>query len=118
MAPKHTSDRTFSSAQTAGFQKLAELQNRNLGSIALMGTAWVEAISQMGSEVTQFVADRIKEDVKTQHKILHCKDMTELHNLQAEFLQTALEQYAAESGKLLEISNSLMTEALKDRQAQ
>ena len=45
---------------------------------AWLSTAWIESLADLGSEVTSFVADRIREDVKTQHAILHCKSLAEL----------------------------------------
>ena len=57
---------------------IANLQESGLGSLAWMGTAWTESMSNLGSEIISFVADRIQEDVKTQHELLHCKSMTVL----------------------------------------
>ena len=82
---------------------MAELQRAGFGNVMGMGTAWMEAVSDMGAEVVSFVADRIQEDVKAQHKMLHCKDMAELQHIQAEFFQKALDQYQAETGKLVEM---------------
>lgn len=86
---------------------VAALQDQSFKMMSQMGLAWVEGMSELGSEVLSFVADRIKEDVKTQHKMLHCKDVTELQNIQAEFLQTAMDQYAAETGKLVQMSQDI-----------
>ena len=98
-------------AQSVGDQSTEDavmLRTMGFGAVAGMGTTWVEVLSDMGSEVLSFVADRIKEDVKTQHEILHCKDVGELQRIQAEFIQTAMDQYAAETGKLVEMSQKLL----------
>ncbi|NND43352.1 MAG: phasin family protein [Silicimonas sp.] len=86
----------------------AALQNYGFNAMSGMSVAWVEALSEMGSEVLSFVADRIKEDVRTQHKMLHCNDMGELQEIQSEFVQTAIEQYRVETGKLVEMSRDLV----------
>lgn len=86
---------------------VAAMQDQALKSMSQMGLAWVEGMSDLGSEVLSFVADRIKEDVKTQHKMLHCKDVSELQKIQAEFMQTAIDQYTAETGKLVQMSQDL-----------
>jgi hypothetical protein len=79
------------------------------------GTQWVEALSEMGSEMVSFLAERIKEDVKTQHQILHCKSITELQHIQAQFIEKAIEQYNAETGKLFQMgTNALKTPKTKD----
>lgn len=119
MAPKETEKSTESRKEMpAGPQRLvndaAALQAFGLNTMTGMGVAWAEALSDMGSEVLSFVADRIKEDVKTQHKMLHCKDLGELQHIQAEFVQNAIEQYQAETGKLVEMSRHMMRRADKD----
>jgi hypothetical protein len=71
------------------------------------GTAWFENLADMGSELSSFLAERIKEDVKTQHALLNCRSMKEVHHVQAEFLQTAIDQYQAETGKLVEMTGDM-----------
>jgi len=72
-----------------------------------MGTAWFERVAELGSKVTSFVAERIKEDVKTQHALLHCRSLPEVQQVQAEFLQTAFDQYRAETGKLIKMTGTM-----------
>lgn len=93
---------------------LATLQGFGFNNMTSMGTAWAETLSDMGSEVLSFVADRIQEDVKTQHEILHCSDMTEMQKIQTRFIQKAIDQYTAETGKLIEMSQQLFSPATKD----
>ena len=96
------------SKETSGIEHdMAKLQEMGFGNMASIGTAWVEAMSDMGSEVISFVADRISEDVKTQHELLHCKDAAELQHIQAKFIQKAIDQYTAETGKLVKMSEEL-----------
>lgn len=86
---------------------LDNLQESGLGTLAWMGTTWVEAMSDLGSEVLSFIAERISEDVKTQHEILHCKTMTELQQVQAAFLERAYVQYTVETGKLVKMGTEV-----------
>lgn len=87
----------------------ATLQAYGFDRMTDMGTAWLDTLNQMGGEVTSFVADRIREDLKTQHRLLHCKDIRELQEIQAEFIQTAIRQYQAESGRLVEMSRKMLS---------
>ncbi len=82
---------------------IAHLQEAGLGNMMSMSTIWLETISSMGAEVASFVAERLKEDVKTQHQILHCKNVADLQNIQAEFIHKAMDQYQAETGKLIKM---------------
>ncbi|WP_299647892.1 phasin family protein [uncultured Tateyamaria sp.] len=85
----------------------AALQDQGLKAMSQFGMAWAEGLSNMGSEVLSFVADRIKEDVATQHKLLHCKDVADFQQIQSEFMQKAIDQYTAETGKLVQMSQEL-----------
>ncbi|WP_299547442.1 phasin family protein [uncultured Tateyamaria sp.] len=93
---------------------VSALQDQSLKMMSQMGLAWVEGMSDLGSEVLSFVADRIKEDVKTQHKMLHCKNVNELQNIQSEFLQTAIDQYTAETGKLVQMGQDIYSSGASD----
>ena len=107
MAAKSEESQSAKAKPGASDQDIMTMTELGFGNMSKLSTAWVEAFSDMGSEVISFVADRIREDVKTQHRILHCKDMTELQHIQAEFIQRAIDQYTAETGKLVEMSGGL-----------
>lgn len=118
MPAKPTKDDTDPKPDTGPQQMMddaAALQAYGFNTMTSMGVAWVEALSDMGSEVLSFVADRIKEDVKTQHRLLHCKDVDELQEIQAEFVQKAIDQYRDETGKLVEMSRNFASKAEADR---
>ena len=76
-----------------------------------MSTAWLENLSGLCSELASFAAERLRDDVKTQHAILHCKSFAELQHVQAQFLQRMLDQYAAETGRLAEIGTEMAANA-------
>ncbi len=85
---------------------MAELQKMGFGSLSWMGTDWMETMSDLSSEWLQFVSDRVKQDVKTQHRILHAKDLGEVQKIQMQFMQEAVDQYTAETGKLIDMNNA------------
>lgn len=88
---------------------IAQLQGAGFGNMVWLGTAWFETIGDLSAEVLSFVADRVKEDVKVQHQIMHCKNPSELQHVQSQFLQKAIEQYQAETGKLVEMGSKVFT---------
>ena len=92
-----------------GFDTLTHLQQAGMGNLMGMGTAWIEAVGAMSAEVASFIATRIQEDVKTQHEILHCKNPADLQHIQAQFIQKAIDQYQAETGKLVEMGKKAFT---------
>ena len=87
----------------ASVDTVAQLQEAGFGSLLGVGTAWMERLNEMGAEMFSFVADRIKEGVKTQHEILNCRNATELQHVQAQFVQNAMDQYQTETGKLFDM---------------
>jgi hypothetical protein len=88
---------------------LLQLQEAGFGKMVGMSVAWMETLSNMSAEMIGFAADRIKEDVKTQHDILQCKNVAELQHVQAQFMQKAMDQYQEETGKLVEMSSKVLT---------
>ncbi|TDT78119.1 phasin protein [Litoreibacter halocynthiae] len=107
MAAKTTSTSNPASDNPA-LAAIRDMQSAGFASTSTMGTAWLEAMSDLGSEVLSFVAERVKEDVKTQHQILHAKSLAQVQHIQAEFVQKAVDQYSAETGKLVELSKVAM----------
>ena len=91
-------------ATTDTLGAMLKLQEDSLAPLRRMGSLWLEASADMGVELATFLADRIREDVRTQHEVLHCKDPSKLQEIQTRFLETAFEQYSAETGKMVERS--------------
>ena len=112
MATKSTTD--TEKTMTDPFKVMEVFQNSGFGDMFGLGTYWAETFGEISSEFAGFLADRIKEDVKTQHRMLHCKDIGELQHVQAEFIQTAIGQYQAETGKLIEMSTAAVSNAMKE----
>lgn len=92
---------------------LAALQAAGPGALGKVYVAMLEGAGDFSSEVIQFVAERIAEDVKTQHEIMECKTPAELVHIQQRFLQKAFDQYTDETGKLVKLSTDLLHNALR-----
>lgn len=92
---------------------LAALQAAGPDALGKIYMAMLEGVGDFGAEVVQFVAERIAEDVKTQHEIMACKNPADLVHIQQRFLQKAFDQYSAETGKLVKIGSDLMHGALR-----
>ncbi|WP_299549160.1 phasin family protein [uncultured Tateyamaria sp.] len=86
---------------------MSNVQAVGLGTLNWFGASTIERMSDMGAEWMTFVAERVREDVALQHSILHAKTPDELQNAQMAFLQKAMDQYAAETGKMIELSSKL-----------
>lgn len=110
MTKKTTQDSEKSAR--AAFEPFGQMQTDALAKMLGLSASWLETMNEMGAEWQAFVARRIDEDVKTQQKILHCKTQSELRDVQVEFMKKAVEQYHAETGKLVEMSFGKMGDHL------
>ncbi|NNE54114.1 MAG: phasin family protein [Sulfitobacter sp.] len=96
-------DKTEAAHPQSPNEIIAHLQEAGFGNMMGMSSAWLDALGKMGAEMATFVADRVKEDVKTQQDLMGCKTVEELQHVQAQFVQKAMKQYQEETGKLVEI---------------
>lgn len=85
----------------------AALQSLGLNVMADYGHAWTEAMGRVGNEIAAFAAERMKEDLKTQKRILGCTDMAALQSAQAEFFETAVRQYSEAACRIMGLSRPL-----------
>ena len=90
---------------------MASWQQMGLGSLNAFGAGWIEKMSEMGSEWLHFLSDRVTEDVKFQHALLQAKNPAEIQKIQADFLKKAMDDYAAETGKMLAMGTKLFDPA-------
>lgn len=101
-----------SSASASIASAVSDLQKAGPADVMAFYTALMEGVGDVGAEIAQFVSERMTEDIRTQQDILNCTNPTDLMHIQMRFLQTAFDQYAAETGKLVSIGNAALTEAL------
>lgn len=114
MAKKKQDTSLTADAFASGEELVQQMEQVALGPLRWLGTNWIEAMAELNSEVVSFVAERIKEDVKTQHKILHCKNAAEVREAQLEFLEKAYAQYTEETGKLIKMSIDALPDGKSD----
>ncbi|MCO4846750.1 MAG: phasin family protein [Yoonia sp.] len=100
-------------AVALGEVAMGNLEDAGLGPLRWLGAAWFETATKMNNEVLRFVADRIKEDVKTQHALLHCKNAKDLQDAQLAFLKTAHDQYTIETGKIVNLGMEMIPSGKK-----
>ena len=72
---------------------------------AIMGTApaTVKAWSEVMTECSKFVMDRLQQDLETQQAMLTCKTPAELFKLQSAFYQQATQQYSEQATRMFEL---------------
>lgn len=91
---------------------LQRLQKAGPAEAMAFYSALLEGIGEISAELAQFLSDRIAEDMRTQHEILNCANPADLMHIQMRFLQKAFDQYSAETGKIIGIGNTVLSQAL------
>lgn len=81
------------------------------GPAGQFGVFWAETMTEMSSEVLNFLSRRLHEDAETHRKLMECTDLESFTHVQAEFVQGAIEDYAAETGRLVEIGTGVLKKA-------
>jgi hypothetical protein len=72
-----------------------------------VGAAWAEAMSGLGGEAMRFLAERMQQDMGLQQRLIHATSVEEVRHIQAEFVQKAIDQYVAETGRVVEICDEM-----------
>jgi hypothetical protein len=84
------------------------LQDASRQSMPGFGAGWMDAMTKMGNEMLEFTAARIKEDAQVQHDLLQAKGISEVQQIQSQFFQKAMEDYSAESAKLMDMGKNFV----------
>ncbi len=90
-----------------------DLQSSGMGSLAAFAAAAAREWGAIGSEAIAFLTRRLEDDLTTQQKLLHAASPEEFRHIQAEFVQRAMDQYAEETGRMLEIGDRLLHAAAR-----
>jgi len=72
----------------------------------------LQAMDQVRSDLSDFVAERIRQDLDVQQAFLRCRSFGEVREVQYSFLRTALGQYGGEAQKLARLSGEVATRTL------
>ena len=81
----------------------AQWQRLGLGALNWMGGPILERMGEISSEWLHFLSERVQEDVALQHELLQAKSASEIQEIQMAFVQRAIDQYRAETGKMMSL---------------
>jgi hypothetical protein len=88
-------------------------QQDAIESIESAGHAMFEMITRAQAEITDFVAERIRQDLDAQQAFLRCRSLDEVRDVQVNFLRTALDQYGGEAAKLMRLGGEVAAKGLE-----
>lgn len=93
-------------------EAITSAQQETLHTIGAAGAAMLEGLTKAQTEISDFVTERIRQDVETQAEMLRCRTLDDVRDLQTRFFKTAVDQYAAEMSRLMKISTDAMQQSL------
>ena len=76
----------IASAQEA----VASAQQETLHNIGAAGAAMFEGLTNAQTEISDFITERIRQDVETQAEMLRCRTLDDVRDLQTRFFKTAV----------------------------
>ena len=71
------------------------------------GQAVVRTWGDLNTEVTRFVGQRLSRDGEAAARMAQCRSLPEIGALEADWLQGAIDDYAREMSKLMEVNGRL-----------
>jgi hypothetical protein len=87
-------------------------QQEAIDTIESASQAVLDMFTQARAEISDFVAERIRQDLDTQQAFLRCRNLDEIRDVQVRFFRTALDQYGGEAAKLVRISGEAAVRTL------
>jgi hypothetical protein len=79
----------------------------------VLAKAWTDIMS----ESARFMTERLKTDLETQKALMACRTPAELMEVQASFLNTAVQQYADEAARMFEMTMKASQDVAEDLQS-
>lgn len=79
---------------------ISELELSFIRPLGAFNTAMVDASMNLLEEWTSFVAKRVRQDVRTAHQMLHCRNAAQMQAIQSGFFQQAINEYQGEAARM------------------
>ena len=111
-ATADTSEVPMTEAIASAQEAVASAQQETLHNIGAAGAAMLQGLTKAQTEISDFITQRIRQDVETQAAMLRCRTLDDVRDLQTRFFKTALDQYAGEASRLMKIGTDMMERSL------
>jgi hypothetical protein len=109
--PRKTPDPEVESPADKVIDTMTHSQQEALHAMEVAGTTLMTGLNEMQREIADFVAKRIREDMETQQDLLRCRNLDDVRAVQTRFFRNAMDQYSAETTRLMKLGSALMAQA-------
>lgn len=103
---------SIESAENRIIDQVTLSQQHTLEQIEAASSAVLDSWERSREEITDFIAERIRQDLETQAALMRCRNLGEVGVVQAKFIGTAVAQYGGEVNRLLDIGRQLAERSL------
>ena len=100
------------SIQDRLIDRVTSEQQEVLEAMQSTGEAVLEGVNSTRRSIADFLAERIRQDLDAQAALLRCRSMGEVREVQGRFLRTAVDQYAGEASRLLQLGREVAARSL------
>jgi hypothetical protein len=111
-SPEQTAE-SVESPQDAVIDNVTALQQEAVETVEHAGATLLEGVGRVQQEIAQFVSTRVREDLETQQQILRCRSLDDLREVQFRFVKTAMDQYSAETARLMKLGSEIMARSVE-----
>ena len=111
-ATADTSEVPMTEVIASAQEAVASAQQETLHNFGAAGAAIFEGLTKAQTEISDFITQRIRQDVETQAEMLRCRTLDDVRDLQTRCFKTALDQYAGEASRLMKIGTDMMERSL------
>lgn len=86
-------------------------QSNALDLMSRAGQAYTSGVAAIGEEMASFMQTRLQQNIALGESLTRCHTLTDMANVQRDWMKETTEEYAAEARKLIELSSNLMRES-------
>jgi hypothetical protein len=104
---------SIESPQDAVIDNVTALQQEAVETVEHAGATLLEGVGRVQQEIAQFVSTRVREDLETQQQLLRCRSLDDLREVQFRFVKTAMDQYSAETARLMKLGSEMLSRSLE-----
>ncbi|MEQ3708151.1 MAG: phasin family protein [Tateyamaria sp.] len=76
-------------------------------------TVWAEVMNAQ----TRFIMDRLQKDMEAQKAVLTCRDPSQLLQIQSDFYQSTIAEYAEQTARMLKLTTDVTAKTMEAAKA-
>jgi len=100
------------SSGTRAVKTVSEIHIEAMNGTMKSGKILFEGLARCNQECINFLAGRVQKNLDMQSRLLSCSSVSNAVDLQNGFVRTAVEEYTAQSNKMMELGSEIVKDDL------